>query len=579
MTYQGLRRLLFLTAFLPVFLISAPELLAQGDYCNKVHKHARKNYEEAERLGFRGDKSYFYLRKAIESDEEFAEAYLRLGEINEDKYLHSIGNRGSDHKTSVNYEKRMIEYYQRAMENCPGIENDRLSYKLGDHFYNKKDFSTARAYFSDYVTSRKSDKRNQLRDRAEFYLSNIEKYFEILNNPVDFDPVKVKGVSTDNEEYLPSLSPDNKYIFFTRKQMVSTRTSTGQVERELFIRSKNNYDGSFENGTPMPDPFNQGIYQGGSSMSVDNKLLFITVIDHINVNGYGFANGDIYYTEYHDGFWSELKSCGDNINNRTYWEGQPTISADNRTLYFSRAINKVIPGEHFGLMDIYKSERQTDGTWGPAINLGPEVNTKGNEKSPFMHSDSYTLYFSSDEHIGMGGFDIFYSKMNEEKQFSRIKNLGSPINTDADEHGFIVSTDGRHGYFSSLMDDESLDIYSFELYKEARPEKVMFVKGETISGHDALEGLEIKLKNVNTNQEVEAVLDTETGEYVGVIAVKDDEDVLMTAKKDGYAFTSQYISSNENIVGKPIKKDVEVKEIKKRRDLSNQQHQFCHQFF
>ena len=213
----------------------------------------------------------------------------------------------------------------------------------------------------------------------------------------------------------------------------------------------------------MPHPFNRNVYQGGASISVDNKLIFVTVIEQINVNGYGFSNGDIYYSEKHYGEWSELKSLGDNVNSRKIWEGQPSISADNKTLYFARAIEKVIPGEHYGLMDIYKSVRNTDGTWSDPVNLGPNINTAGNEKSPFIHSDSYTLYFSSDKHVGMGGFDIFYSKMGEGQEFSKAINLGYPINTKSDEHGFIVSTDGRHGYFSSLL-EESLDIYSFELF-------------------------------------------------------------------------------------------------------------------
>lgn len=547
--------------FLAGLCVFSVGLNAQTEYCNKVKKKAKQYYEQAERYGFKGKESYFNLRKAIEEDDSFAEAYARLGEINQDKYNSQF--HGPENKSAGNFENRMVEYFQLAMENCPEIENHRLSYILGEHFYNKKDYATAQAYLKDYVANRSGDKKNQLRDRAEAYIESIKRYFEILNNPVDFVPVKVSGASTENDEYLPSLSPDNKYLFFTRKQMIDTKSSFGKVEREIFTQSKNNYDGSFTGGLPMPEPFNMGQYQGGSSISVDNKLIFVTVVEQINVNGYGFANGDIYYTEFKEGYWSDLKSAGPNINSRKIWEGQPSISADNKTLYFSRAIDKVIPGEHYGRMDIYKSERQEDGSWGPAINLGPEINTIGDEKSPFIHSDSYTLYFASNNHVGMGGFDIFYSKMDKEEDFTRVKNLGYPINTEEDEHGFIVSTDGRFGYFSSLMEEESLDIYSFELYKEARPEKVVFVKGETISGKDALEGLEIKLKNVVTQKEVEAVLDKETGEYVGVIAVKEDEDVLMTAKKDGYAFTSQYISSNETVVGKPVSSNMEVKKIKK----------------
>lgn len=549
------------TAFLAFFTLPALSGFSQTEYCNQPKKKAKKYYELAESKAFRGEDSYFNLRKAIEEDETFSEAYLRLAEINQDLYLKNT--RGPDGKSAQNYENRMVEYFQMAIEHCPDIENHRISYILGEHFYNKKDYPTAKPYFSDYLANHLNDKNNQLRDRSQAYLTRIQTYYEILNNPVDFRPVKVRGVSTENDEYLPVLSPDNKYLFYTRYQTIDSKSGIGNIEREIFTRSKNNYDGSFNSGDFMPEPFNMGQNQGGASISVDNKLIFVTVIKNINVGGYGYKVGDIYFSEFKEGLWSELKSAGPNINNERIWEGQPSISADNKTLYFTRAIDKVIPGEHYGRMDIYKSERQGDGSWGPAINLGPEINTVGNEKSPFMHSDSYTLYFSSDEHVGLGGFDIFYSKMNNKNEFTSAKNLGYPINTEEDEHGFIVSTDGRQGYFSSLMDEESLDIYSFDLYEEARPENVVFVKGETISGKDALDGLEIKLKNVVTQKEVEAVIDKETGEYVGVIAVKENEDVLMTAKKDGYAFTSQYISSNEAVIGKPVLTNLEVKEIKK----------------
>lgn len=550
------------SAFLAFFTIPALPGYSQTEYCNEPKKKAKKYYEIAESQGFKGKESYFNLRKAIEEDENFSEAFLRLGEINRDLYLQKSRSAG-EQKSAENYENRMVEYFQLAIEHCPEIENHRILYILGEHFYDKKDYATAKPYFSEYLANHLNDKNNQLRDRSQFYLNRIQTYFEIVNKPVDFRPVKVKGASSENDEYLPALSPDNKYLFYTRHQRIDSKSGIGNVDREIFIRSKNNYDGSFSSGEFMPEPFNKGQYQGGASISVDNKLIFVTVIENINVNGYGFANGDIYYTEFKEGFWSDLKSAGPNINNERIWEGQPSISADNKTLYFTRAIDRVIPGEHYGRMDIYKSERQADGTWGPSKNLGPEINTIGNEKSPFIHSDSYTLYFSSDEHVGMGGFDIFYSKMDENEKFTPVKNLGYPINTEEDEHGFIVSTDGRLGYFSSLIDEESLDIYSFELYEDARPEHVVFVKGETISGKDALDGLEIKLKNVVTQKEVEAVLDKETGEYVGVIAVKENEDVLMTAKKDGYAFTSQYISSNEAVIGKPVQANMEVKEIKK----------------
>ena len=555
------RSILFLLA---VFTLTSG--IAQTDYCVKPKKKARKYYEAAERVGFRGEKSYVSLRKAVMEDEEFADAYLQLAYWNERQYK-NLGGYQSVGKGAANHRNRMIDYFEKAIEYCPEIENYRILYVLGEHYYLEKDYATAKAYLNDYISNRQGYKTDQLRDRAEFFITVIDDYLDLMSNPVDFNPVKVGGVSTDRDEFLPSLSPDNKYMFFTRKQMVDTRTFKGYEEREVFNRSKNNYDGSFTEGMPMDAPFNRGLDQGGSSVSVDNKMIFVTAIQMVPKKFNGkttlYAMGDIYYTEFIDGSWTELKSVGPEVNQRDLWEGQPSISADNKTLFFSRAINKVIPGEHYGLMDIYKATRLEDGTWGHVKNLGPTINTSGNEKSPFMHSDSYTLYFSSDAHVGVGGFDIYYSKLNKEDEFEKPKNIGYPINSEEDEHGFIVSTDGKFGYFASLMDEESLDIYRFELYEQARPEKVVFVKGETISGKEAIDGLEIKLKNVVTNKEVDAVLDQNTGEYVGVIAVKEDEDVLMTAKKDGYAFTSQYISSNETVVGKPVKADMEVKKIQK----------------
>lgn len=553
---KGLSRslLLWICCWMPVLA------LAQDDYpCDQPNKKARKYYEAAEKLRFKGDDAYINLRKSIEEDPEFGAAYSELAWWNYSKY-----KAGSGHlrvtKGSANFGNRALKYWDLALEYCPEYRNFENYYLMGKYYYDLKQYTNAEGLLEAYVTSANASESNSLK-KAKQYLDVAKEYRAIMQNPVPFDPKLVAGISTENDEYLPMLSPDNRFLYVTRKQMVDTKSSVGKVEKELFIKGKNNYDGSFHSGVPMPKPFNQGDYQGGVSVSVDNKLMFITLLEEVIYSGFKYLMGNIYYSEFKEGRWTDLKSVGDHINRRLTWEGQPSISSDNKTLYFTRAIQEVIPGEHYGQMDIYKSERREDGSWGPAINLGPEINTAGNEKTPFMHSDSYTLYFSSDEHAGVGGFDIFYAKMKEDETFTKAKNLGYPINTESDEHGFVVSTDGKYGYFSSKMEGTGLDIYSFELYDEARPEHVVFVRGESLSGAESVKGLEIKLKNVATNKEVDAVIDEETGKYVGVIAVEEDEDVLMTAKKDGYAFTSQYISSNENVIGKPIELDMEVKPI------------------
>jgi len=392
-----------------------------------------------------------------------------------------------------------------------------------------------------------------------------------LHDTVPFEPELVKGPSTKYDEYLPMLSPDNRYLFFTRKMPDDTKSSFGKAgNKELFIRSRKNMEGKFSGGIPMPSPFNLGQFQGGVSVSVNNKMLFITIVDVIpyrgkNRAGFGqmFDNADIYYSEFKDGEWTKLQSIGSNINTPYTWEAQPSISSDNKTLYFTRVMDPFAPN-----MDIYKSERLPDGSWGNPINLGAPINTDGDEKSPFMHSDSYTLYFSSTGHIGLGGYDIFYSKMNEETgQFKQPVNIGFPINTEKDEHGFIVSRDGDKAYYgSSSKNKKDLNIYSFKLYEKARPKAVAFIKGEILDNNGKVpEGAQIILKNTKTNKETEAMVDKETGEYVGVVTLNKnkDEDIMLTAKKKGYAFSSQLISANSIVIGKPIRtKKVEIKPIK-----------------
>ena len=513
--------------------------LGQDDWgCKKPNKKALKSYEKAQKYGFKGREAYGLLIEATKIDENFAAAFSVLAYLNEKKA-----------QTSPQIQNRVKDYYEKTHQACPQYRNYEAAYWLANKNYQEKDYEKTLVYLNDYISGVDQKKPNKYKE-AKDLKDRIDQYYELFDHPVPFDPKVVAGASTSADEYLPMLSPDNQFLFFTRKVNEDSKSAVGEVNRELFIQSRKKYDGSYSEGIPMPPPFNKGSYQGGSTISVDNRLLFITIVNQEPTrDGRLFSNGDIYYSEFKQGRWTDLKSIGEHINGRLSWEGQPSISADNKTLYFASAREK----DNYGGMDLYKSERQGDGSWGAPVNLGPTINTSGNEKSPFMHSDSYTLYFSSDGHPGVGGQDIFYTKVNEFGKFESPKNIGVPINTEDDEHGFMVSTDGRYGYFSSNV-EEGMDIFYFELPEEARPEDVVFVKGSIDSKDpDAAKGMKIELKNMATNQVVEGVVNEENGDYVAVVSASEKEDVMMMAKKDGYAFTSQYINSKKEVVGKPMR--------------------------
>ena len=131
-----------------------------------------------------------------------------------------------------------------------------------------------------------------------------------------------------------------------------------------------------------------------------------------------------------------------------------------------------------GGFDIYSSHLDDNGHWEAPVNLGDSINTPFNEQSPFIHPDNQTLYFSSDGWVGMGGYDLFVSRRKDDGCWGKPVNLGYPINTQKDEIGLFVNARGNKAYFSSSRKEgRGLDIYSFDLYKEAQPIPVSYMKG------------------------------------------------------------------------------------------------------
>ncbi|MDP4686700.1 MAG: OmpA family protein, partial [Salibacteraceae bacterium] len=184
--------------------------------------------------------------------------------------------------------------------------------------------------------------------------------------------------------------------------------------------------------------------------------------------------------------------------------------------------------------------------------LGDEINTEFNDKTPYMHSDSKTLYFASDGHLGFGGFDVFLSRQNDDGSWSKPMNIGYPINTEQDEVAFVVSTDGRRVFYSGKdpKNPMSIDIFNFELYKEARPEKVVFVKGNLKDETgNAPKNATIELKTMESKNITKVNVDETDGGYAAVIRVKEDETVVLNVKADNMAFQSKLIETKPESQG------------------------------
>ncbi|MCD4679361.1 MAG: tetratricopeptide repeat protein, partial [Bacteroidales bacterium] len=504
---------------------------------NKIFNEAaenfrRRKYSEANAL----------LKRVIDIEPDYVDAYFVLGLIN-------------IRKSNVNL-KAAEKYFLQTIEICPSYD-PYAYYHLGVVCYSLKRYSKAHEYLKEFLKDVEKIESDKDYNRAVSMMDFSKYYHEMMQNPVPFAPRAVKGISTADDEYLPIISTDNELALFTRRMMVPPNKNdlikkTKLKERFIFSVRKN---GSFDEGSPMPYPFNQYDNEGGATLTIDNKELFYTVCNY--KNGGKYYNCDICYSKSDFGYWSDIETLDTAINLSDSWDSQPSISSDGKTLYFVSDRSGGLGG-----YDIYISERNEMGEWSKAINLGTAINTKGNEKSPFIHSDSQTLYFSSDGIMGMGGYDIFFSRLGDDDEWSKPTNIGYPISSVDDEVGFFVSTDGKFGYFASnkYNGTGSWDLYFFELYKEAQPERVLFIKGE-LKNENTREPVKarIELKNAVTKKVTNIPVDSITGAYAAVVLFRND--YVLTVKKEGYAYESKYISNKDTVYDKPVKIDVDIKPI------------------
>ncbi|MGB3778733.1 MAG: carboxypeptidase regulatory-like domain-containing protein [Tunicatimonas sp.] len=204
-----------------------------------------------------------------------------------------------------------------------------------------------------------------------------------------------------------------------------------------------------------------GKYHEGSATFYDNNTKVIFTRSNYQKNKLGKSREgvntlELFYSEKTDDTWSAPERLP--FNSAEFSTGHPTISRDT-TLYFASDR----PGG-FGGTDLYRCARQ-NGKWGEPVNLGKNINTEGNEMFPFLFDDEQ-LYFASNGHEGLGGLDVFGIDISKSTD-GTITNLGSPINTPADDFGLIVKPDGQHGYFTSNREGGAGndDIYTFASLK------------------------------------------------------------------------------------------------------------------
>ena len=423
-------------------------------------------------------------------------------------------------------------------------------YILGEIAYIEKDFVLSANYLQKSLEFGLDGKYYE--NTVKFLPQAIE-LSDLINNPVKYNPEIISGISTDYDEYLPAISPDQDFTFFTRRFLKKgIDIITPSYQEEFFMSKKIN--GEYNIGSALTHPFNIEDNEGGACITIDNNTLYFTKCSKVAGN---YNNCDIFYSNKVNGEWGDIKSFNKEISPLYSWESQPSVSSDGNYIVFASDRDG-----GYGGIDLYGIEKNSDGKWSKPKNLGDMINSTNNEKSPFLHTDNNTLFFASDNFPSLGGYDIFYSRKDSLKNWQEPVNIGYPINSSLNEISLFVSTDGNKAFFASnnLNGIGGWDIYSFDLYDEAKPKRVFFIKGDLLDIYgEIIDDVEIEIKNIKT-QEV-TVFKVKNGKYAAAVTLSDNDDVLVTIKKKGYAFNSQYVSADDTSFLSPKTMDIKLRDI------------------
>ena len=265
---------------------------------------------------------------------------------------------------------------------------------------------------------------------------------------------------------------------------------------------------------------------------------------------------DIYISFLTQNGWSEGINLGGKVNT-DQWESQPCLSPDKRNLFFASRRHG-----GYGGSDIYVSHLSANGEWSAPENLGPQINTKGDESCPFIHADNQTLFFTSNALQGYGEDDLFFARKGPKGDWSVPENLGYPINTIYKEGTLFIAADAKTAYYASDRTDSKggLDIYSFELPENIRPNKTLWVKGKVFD-KKTTKGLPsaVELIDLNTKQLISQVQTDERGNYLITLPI--GKDYAFNVNRKGYLFYSDNFFLSNRSPDSTYEKDIPLQPI------------------
>ncbi|MGB3777668.1 MAG: OmpA family protein [Tunicatimonas sp.] len=535
----------FLMLMLGVCLAGAVAAQRPSTYSTKSKK-AIQYYEQSTNFFIRRQygPALELLAYSIKKDGDFAEAHLRMGKI-----YYALKD--------LDQAKGHLKKAVKGQYDNPRFTDGHLL--LANLYFGDGEYPEARQLISDLLKIPRLPK--VIADDARHLLANIAFTEREIGNPLPYQPEAVAGVNRLGMQYFPVLTVDQQTMIFTGR-----RGSSPQHDEDIYASHKDG-NGNWAEPQLLSENITTPRNEGTCAVSADGRTLIFTACEDRR----GRGSCDLFITRRTGNRWSRPENLGPGVNGRS-WESQPALTADGRTLYFVSDR----PGGQ-GLRDIYVSQWQ-DSLWGPALNVGPEINSARDDVSPFIHANGQTLYFASNGLPGFGGFDLYVAELAGDN-WSEPKNLGYPINTAQDQASLHITADGRYGYYSNEENNDNRSIRS-EIYRFELPEAVRvthrssYVQG-TVYDAQTKQPLAATIELVDRAQErrlSRIASDSVTGRYLMVLT--EGADYALYVDKPNYLFQSMafdYAGSAGEAELKPVTVDVYLEPIEKGREtvLSN----------
>ncbi len=530
-------------------------------------REARRNMREGDKLYEQGwgnfEKALEYYLKAHAFNPDNALLNMRIGEC----YLYTP------------YKDRSVKFLERAVElNVASLE---VYYLLGLAYQQNYEFDKATDQFRFYRQSLSPQEAIQERDRLERRMAECRHAKEMIANPVRvFIDNLGSRINTEFDDYSPLLSPDGNTMYFTSRRPLGRNPRQDRVDHKYFenIYYSLKSDDSWMVAQPLEGRINTRTHEATAGISPEGETLYIYR---------GDKGGDLFFSRKDNDSWAKARRLPRTITSRGNQETSIAFTSDGRRVFFISDR----PGGYGG-KDIWTAILDQRGRWTEPTNLGSTVNTPYDEESLYLAPDDVTLYFSSQGHNTMGGFDIFKTQYRNGR-WTQPENLGHPINTPGDDLFFVLAPDGKTAFYSTMKPEGygGSDIYQITFLgpeKEletpvqqdfianfARPANqnlmeqqvevptipMTLLRGRILDDKTA-EPLQATLELFdNETEELLAQFNSnpESGEYV--ISLPGGKNYAIAVQAEDYLFHSENINISEASVSREIINDIRLKKV------------------